>query len=120
MIITDLYIHTIIVYPKIISISPDKVAIVHDTRWLQCRGYGDPKPSVTWYYSNAIFDTTSKTIDIYTVRNGIALRNVSLHDAGVYTCKVTNALNTITRDVTVTIQGMVMYAYMYRCYFLSI
>ena len=95
-----------IAHPQITNISPDIVAILHDTVQLNCIGHGSPQPSVTWYYNNAVVGSISTSTDAYTVNSVLTLPNIALHDAGVYTCTATNVLSTITKNVTATVQGM--------------
>ena len=102
-----------VAYPQITTISPDTVDIVlHDTVQLYCSGHGSPQPSITWYHNNTVINATSTSTDhdIYTVHSTLVLANVSLYDAGVYTCIITNILSTIMKNITVdvTVLGMTM------------
>ena len=97
-----------IVYPKIINISSDVVATEGDTVMLYCTGYGDPLPSIMWYYNDTTinyYNTT--TTNMYTVHSVLVLTNVSSYDSGVYRCQLNSTLNTTSHDIVLTVQGMI-------------
>ena len=99
---------TVLAYPKIINISSDAVATEGDTVLLYCTGYGNPLPSIIWYYNNTTINYYNTTAtDMYTVHSVLVLTNVSPYDSGAYRCQLTSVLNTISRDIAFTVQGMV-------------
>ena len=96
-----------IVYPEIVNISSNTVATEGHTVLLHCTGYGNPLPSIMWYYSDTTINYhNTTTTNMYTVHSVLVLTNVSSHGSGVYRCQLTSVLNITSHDIVLTVQGM--------------
>ena len=101
-----------IVYLKIVNISSNTVATEGNTVLLYCTGYGNPLPSIMWYYNGTTINYhNTTTTNMYTVHSVLVLTNVSSHDSGVYRCQLTSVLNTTSHDIVLTVLGMVQLMY---------
>ena len=82
---------------------------------ITCTATGVPVPSVTWSRANGssltdsryvISDISSSMVvnDVYQVTRNLTIMNVIREDAGeTYGCTVTNVVNTVQSNVTITV-----------------
>ena len=69
---------------------------------LQCEVKGNPTPQVTWMKQNSSLPFDKRIIQS---RGGLMIRDVTLQDGGVYTCRASNILGVMTSSATLTVQG---------------
>ena len=88
--------------PKIVA--PPVSLVVNETgaASFQCKVKGNPTPEVTWLKHNSSLLATKR---IMQSRGSLVIRNVTLHDSGMYTCKARNILGETSSSATLTVQG---------------
>lgn len=67
---------------------------------LTCEAEGSPEPAFTW----TALKPDGQRVEMGKHRE-LFVRNVSLTDAGIYRCEVSNLLGSQTVDVSVVVQG---------------
>ena len=82
---------------------------------LRCIGVGYPSPLVQWSKVNGSLSDRTSTTNISMLTNEGNVTNVTVDliftgtyrdDTGVYECSVSNLLNDVTRNVSLTVQCM--------------
>ena len=97
-------------------------SIEGDNLTITCTATGVPVPSVTWSRVDGssltdsryvISDISSSMVvnDVYQVTRNLTIMNVIREDAGMYGCTVTNVVNTVQSNVTITVlcKWIIMY-----------
>ena len=97
-------------------------SIEGDNITITCTATGVPVPSVTWSRVDGssltdsryvISDISSSMVvnDVYQVTRNLTIMNVIREDAGMYGCIVTNVVNTVQSNVTITVlcKQIIMY-----------
>ena len=83
---------------------------------IECEVRGWPRPKITWLRDNkSIADINHnsryllvKTIpqkDVRVITSQLIIRRIQKEDSGIYTCKATNALKVVTKNITVSVEG---------------
>ena len=81
----------------------------------RCIGVGYPPPLVQWSKVNGSLSDRTSTTNMSMLTNEGNVTNVTVdliftgtcrEDTGIYECSVSNPLNTITRNVSLTVQCM--------------
>jgi len=82
-----------------------------------CEARGWPRPKITWIrdnrnisdinqqYHEYIVKTTISRQDDRVVASELTIRSIQKEDSGIYTCKATNALKVVTKNITVPFRG---------------
>ena len=82
---------------------------------LRCTGVGYPPPLVQWSKINELLSDRTSTTNMSMLTNEGNVTNVTVDliftgtyrdDTGVYECSVSNLLNVVTRNVSLTVQCM--------------
>ena len=82
---------------------------------IECEARGWPRPKITWLRDNKSvadinhnFQYLVKTIpkkDVRVIASQLIIIAVQKEESGIYTCKATNALKVVTKNVTVLVEG---------------
>ena len=110
--------------------TPDMVSPIEgDNLTITCTATGVPVPTVTWSRADgssltdsryAISNTSSTMIvnDVYQVTRSLTIMNIVTADVGeMYSCTVTNVVNTVRSDVAIiNVLGKFIIMYKYYAY----
>ena len=82
---------------------------------IECEVRGWPRPKITWVKENkSIADINHnsqylvKTIpqkDVRVITSQLIILGIQKEESGIYTCKATNALKVVTKNITVLVEG---------------
>ena len=73
---------------------------------LVCSFTGIPAPDVHWEKDGSVFLLgVGRSITNSTGRSQLVISSLTLSDAGVYTCSVTNVAGNVTRSVSLKVRG---------------
>ena len=82
---------------------------------IECEARGWPRPKITWLRdSKSIEDINHnsqysvKTIpkkDVRVIASQLIIFSIQKEESGIYTCKATNALKVVTKNITVLVEG---------------
>jgi len=94
---------TVLQYPEFLRQMTDAVATVGETARLECSASASPKPTLTWtrngiplYMTERHFLTADSQLLIIVKTN--------VDDSGIYTCKISNELGSISQSMSLTIK----------------
>ncbi|RWS12832.1 Vascular endothelial growth factor receptor 3-like protein, partial [Dinothrombium tinctorium] len=71
-----------------------------------CEVTGRPRPKITWYKNNKVFNISGiYGIDFDKENQNLIFRRLVVDDTGRYRCEASNALNTVYREATLKVNG---------------
>ena len=93
-----------------VVISPMKQVVKENQSAIfQCSATGNPKPSVMWVLS----DPNWTSHFLYESNGTLEVRDVSITDAGVYTCVAKNVLGAMNKSAILTVEGKILIISLY-------
>lgn len=105
-----------ILVPPTIEEGPTEVAATVNSRTvLMCETLGLPKPEVSWEKNSKIIPLSGPGYMIHRA-GSLQFSSVQVGDSGSYRCVAKNAAGTLHRDISLTVQGIVLFIqsiYMY-------
>ena len=89
-------------------VAPPMSTVVNETgaASFQCEAEGNPEPKVTWLKDNSSLPPDKRVVPSH---GGLAIRDVTSQDDGVYTCEAKNILGAASASATLTVQGWCKY-----------
>ena len=98
-----------VVATKILNISATEVHQLKENATLTCNVEGDPRPNISWTKVNHPSPLTSPKFQLSNYNQSLTIVNVGLQQQGTYICEAVNQYAVDKRNVTVNVQGMVIY-----------
>ena len=90
--------------PVWIDIPPkDTFALVNETVELECKGRGDPTPTITWKKNDQPIDFANNRRYFQKSTGSIQISGSQKSDSGKYTCEATNRVGSKWAKVTLTV-----------------
>ncbi|EYB86274.1 hypothetical protein Y032_0282g1279 [Ancylostoma ceylanicum] len=84
--------------PRIIESAKRELVKSGELATMWCEAVGVPKPTITWMRDDQVLTNTALDDRGNTHRKSLMFNNVSVDDAGVYTCKAENWAGTASKD----------------------
>jgi len=75
---------------------------VNETVELDCKGRGDPTPTITWKKNDQLIDFASNS-RYFKKNSSLQIRRVEKSDAGKYTCEASNSKGRKWADATLRV-----------------
>ena len=83
---------------------------------VECEARGWPRPEITWLRGNRNISDLNQQYHEYIVKplprqddrvvaSELIILGIQKEDRGIYTCKATNALKVVTKNITVAVTG---------------
>ncbi|CAL1540332.1 unnamed protein product [Lymnaea stagnalis] len=95
------YLNDDVVIPKFMETPQDVNVVEGSELQLPCQASGNPRPDITWTHNS---DSISGNIRARKLENGaLSITNVRVSDAGLYECKATNSIQSISSSATVRV-----------------
>ncbi len=98
-----------LVATKILNISETELHQLEDNVTLTCNVEGDPRPIISWTKANYSSPLTSPKFQLSNYNQSLTIVNVSLQEQGTYICEAKNQYADDKRNVTVNVEGMVIF-----------
>ena len=107
----------------ITTVSPFNSTIVSEgnTTTITCETFGYPPPTIVWSRTNGTLSDRVSVSDSVSVLTGngnvtrvsvnLRITNASREDTGVYTCSANNSIGSDNRNVSITVQCMLVKHY---------
>lgn len=96
----------VVVAPRITDSPVDVTVSVGDTVRLPCRAIGHPVPTVRWTKNGNALPFSPK----FTVAStgSLTIVNIQESDQGLFRCTAVNAIQAVSAEARLTVQGMVL------------
>ncbi|XP_065647537.1 contactin-5 isoform X3 [Hydra vulgaris] len=99
-----------VLVPPMIELEEKVYANISSLLKISCMAYGDPSVSIIWkapfnVTPFIIFSNESASNDLFHTVSSFTIYNTSLNDSGIYKCIAKNTAGSISKEVSVIIQG---------------
>ncbi|EPB79675.1 immunoglobulin I-set domain protein [Ancylostoma ceylanicum] len=95
--------------PRIIESAKRELVKSGELATMWCEAVGVPKPTITWMRDDQVLTNTALDDRGNTHRKSLMFNNVSVDDAGVYTCKAENWAGTASKDFDLVVIKIVAF-----------
>lgn len=91
--------------PRISTSNTDQVVTIGDTVQIGCFAHANPVPSYKWLKDVNSKSEGSLLLNVHSLRPVLVLKNIQMHEEGVYTCVANNTLGESRKKLKIKVLG---------------